>query len=39
MNQGRLVFAQLTQHLPLTTFRRESASDPFAATGMHRASC
>ena len=22
MNQGRLVFAQLTQHLPLTTFRR-----------------
>lgn len=22
MNQGKLVFAQLTQHLPLTTFRR-----------------
>ena len=22
MNQGPLVFAQLTQHLPLTTFRR-----------------
>jgi hypothetical protein len=22
MNQGRLVFAQLMQHLPLTTFRR-----------------
>lgn len=22
MNHGRLVFAQLTQHLPLTTFRR-----------------
>jgi len=22
MNQGKLVFAQLMQHLPLTTFRR-----------------
>ena len=22
MNQGQLVFAQLMQHLPLTTFRR-----------------
>jgi hypothetical protein len=22
MNQGQLVFAQITQHLPLTTFRR-----------------
>ena len=22
MNQGKLVFAQLTEHLPLTTFRR-----------------
>jgi Domain of unknown function (DUF4372) len=22
MNLGKLVFAQLTQHLPLTTFRR-----------------
>src|SRR5438093_5753849 len=22
MNEGKLVFAQLTQHLPLTTFRR-----------------
>ena len=25
MNQGKLVFGQVTQHLPLTTFRRCSA--------------